>query len=398
MTENTALGGMRVLDLSQGLAGAFAARLLGDFGADVIKIEVPRTGDYARYMEPLVLTAPDGERSLLFQYVNWNKRGITLDISADSARPLLQKLVASSDIIIESFKPGTLKGWGLDFDQLIAWNPNIVLTSISPYGQTGPYAEYDADDLTVYAMSGIMSISGSSVGEPLKHGLNQSLFCAGINAAYASLAAHTTVTRFGGGEHVDLSIAEVLASELVGSQTSYAFRGAIQGRPPPVKDIFAGDPLQTKEGFLTLQQGGGAPAEEYATLFGREEFRDPEMRAGRGDKAGILRGILEELLQEKPATEWFKRGTELRLLVGMVQGAKELLTSEQLEFREFFWEVDHPATGKFKFPGELVRLSATPAKLRRRSPLLGEHTQEILGGELGVSDTELKQLMAAGVV
>jgi crotonobetainyl-CoA:carnitine CoA-transferase CaiB-like acyl-CoA transferase len=175
---------MRVLDLGQGIAGPFAARLLGDFGADVIKIEVPRTGDFGRYMEPMVMSAPDGERSLLFQYLNWNKRSITLDISTASARPLLQKLVASSDIIIEGFKPGT---------------------SISPYGQTGPYAEYDGDDLTVYAMSGIMSISGSSAGEPLKHGLSQSLFCAGLNAAYASLAAHTTVMRFGGGEHVDLS-------------------------------------------------------------------------------------------------------------------------------------------------------------------------------------------------
>jgi crotonobetainyl-CoA:carnitine CoA-transferase CaiB-like acyl-CoA transferase len=387
-----------VLDLSEAIAGPFAARLLGDFGASVIKVEKPHGGDAARYFEPLKADAPETERSLLFQYLNWNKRSVTLDLSQDSAKPILKKLIENSDIVIESFRPGQLAAWGLPFDKLFEWNPNAVITSVTNFGQNGPYADYEADDLIIYAMSGVMAISGREDLEPLKHGLQQAAFCAGLNAAYASLAARTVTSRFGGHEHVDLSIHECVSSELVANQPPYVFRGLVQGRPPRVKDVFAGDPLLTKEGFLTIQMGGGAPAEEFATLFGREEFRDPEMRSNRGDRMEEVRAMLSEILAQKPARQWFEEGTALRLLVGMVQGAKDLLDCPQLEERKFFWDMDHPATGKFRFPGEIVKLSKSPAQLRQRSPLLGEHTSEVLCDEIGLSSDELRQLRQAGVV
>jgi crotonobetainyl-CoA:carnitine CoA-transferase CaiB-like acyl-CoA transferase len=391
-----ALSGTQVLDLSEGVAGPFAARLLGDLGADVIKIEPPRRGDKARYFEPLAEDAPESERSLLFQCLNWNKRGITLDIGHPSARPLFQKLVSQSNIVIESFRPGQLAEWGLDYDQLTAWRPDLVLTSITSFGQTGPYAGYEGDDLIIQAMSGIMAFSGRQDLEPLKHGLQQSYFCAGLNGAYTSLAGLTLANRFGYGDHFDISIMEVVSSELVGVMPSYAFRGTIQLRPPEVKNAFQGDPLNTREGYLTMQRSSSAAFETFADFLEREEFRDPDMQNRSGSPE--TRALIEEVLQEHTAREWFDKGTSLRLVVGMVQRAKDLLECPQLEARDFFWDVEHPATGTFRFPAQIDRLSKTPLALRRRSPLLGEHTSEVICDELGFSHDHLRALRLAGIV
>ncbi|MDB5840005.1 MAG: hypothetical protein JWQ23_1957 [Herminiimonas sp.] len=375
-----ALHGVRVLDLSHGIAGPFAARLLGDFGADVIKVEKPGAGDFARFMEPLKSDAPAPEQSLLFQYLNWNKRSIALDLRDKATHPVLQQLVAASDIVIESFRPGTLDGWGLGVDQMLAWNPQVVVTSVTNFGQTGPYAAYHASDLVLQAMSGIMQISGRVDRPPLKHGLQQSFYCAGLNAAYASLVAHTAAAVDGFGEHVDLSIFECLASELVLNQSYYAFLGAVQGRRAVVQDPFAGEPIPAREGYLAVQTGGGAPFTAFADLFEREEFRDPELATAqqRELREAEVRALLEKCLAQKDAKQLFLQGAKQRLLLGVVQGADELLNCEQLRARDFFVDVAHPATGAFKFPGELVKLSATPMAIYRRAPLLDEHRSEVL--------------------
>ncbi|OGA24919.1 MAG: hypothetical protein A3I01_18725, partial [Betaproteobacteria bacterium RIFCSPLOWO2_02_FULL_65_24] len=318
-----ALDGVRVLDLSHGIAGPFAARLLGDFGADVIKIEKPGTGDFARFLEPLKSDAPAPEQSLLFQYLNWNKRSVALDLRTPGARPVMKRLVEATDIVIESFRPGTLDGWGLGVDQMLEWNPRVVVTSVTNFGQTGPYASCRASDLVLQAMSGIMQISGRVDREPLKHGLSQSYFCAGLNAAYASLVAYTAAAADGIGEHVDLSIHECLASELVLNEPYYAFLGAVQGRRAAVQDPFSGEPLPARKGFLAIQTGGGAAFENYADLFEREEFRDPAFasRAQRERRAQEVRALLQECLAHRDAKEVFLKGAQRRLLVGVVQGA-----------------------------------------------------------------------------
>ena len=389
-----ALDGVRVLDLSHGIAGPFAARLLGDFGADVIKIEKPGTGDFARFLAPLKSDAPAPEQSLLFQYLNWNKRSVALDLRTPEARPTLKKLVEASDIVIESFRPGTLNGWGLGVDRMLEWNPRVVFTSVTNFGQTGPYANYRASDLVLQAMSGIMQISGRVDREPLKHGLAQSYYCAGLNAAYASLVAYTAAAVDGFGEHVDLSIHECLASELVLNQSYYAFLGAVQGRRAVVQDPFAGEPIPARKGFLAVQTGGGAPFEGYADLFEREEFRDPKFASApqREQRVPEVRALLEECLADKDAKDLFLKGAQRRLLVGVVQGAEDLLECEHLRARDFFIDLEHPATGSFRFPGELVKLSATPMSVRRRSPLLDEHRFEVLVDELGLTLAEVESL------
>ena len=376
-----ALTGLRVLDLSHGIAGPFAARLLGDHGADVIKIERPITGDFARTLPPLKQDAPFPEQSLLFQYLNWNKRSLALDLRLAENKPTLQKLVEQSDIVIESFRPGRLESWGLGVDQLLDWQPKLVVTSVTNFGQTGPYAQYAASDLTFQALSGIMQISGQVDREPLKHGLSQSFYCAGLTAAYASIMAYTAAQADQFGEHVDVSIHECLASELVLNQSYYAFLGAVQGRRAIVQDPFAGEPIATRKGYLAFQTGGGAPFETFAELFDRPEFLEKRFSSPpeREKRVAEVKALLEECVADRDAKEVFLAGAQKRLLLGVVQSAEDLLHCEHLKERQSFVEIDHPATStQLRFPAELAKLSLTPTSVRRRSPTLDEHRTEIL--------------------
>ena len=397
-----ALDGVRVLDLTHGVAGPFATRLLGDLGAEVLKVEQPQRGDFARYLGPAVAEGPVTERGLLFQYLNWNKRGITLDLRRPDARPVLRELVARSDIVVEAFAPGTMARWGLDDDVLRDWKKDgaLVLTSVTNFGRTGPYAHFAADDLVLYAMSGIMQISGRADREPLKHGLRQSLYIGGLNAAYATLAAYLLVDGTDGMEHVDVSIHECLASELVLNVAYYAFLGAIQGRRPVVDDPFSGRPLRTAKGLVSMQINGPATIAGYGKLLGQEKLLDGRYATsgGRTAHADELEQVLQEALAGHEARDLFTRGSEQRLLLGVVQGAAELLDCPQLTSRDFFVEVDHPVTGRYRFPGELARLSRTPTSVRRRAPLLGEHTEQVLLDELGMPQAQWHALVEAGAI
>jgi len=373
-----ALAGVRVLDLSTGIAGPFAARLIGDFGASVVKAEPPG-GDPARQLAPLAAGAPPGEASLFFQYLNWNKRGIVLDVSDPAAHAQLRRLVERSDILVESFAPGQLARWGIPATVLMRWNPRLVVTSVTDFGQTGPYADHRGSDLVHQAMSGIMQISGSADRPPLKHGLNQAGLCAGLNAAYASLAALHCALADGVGEHVDLSIHEALASELLMCETYYTYMGAVQSRRLPVQDPFAGGPVPTRDGFISIQSGGPSPLEGYADVFSNEAFRSPRYTSSAQRTANVaeFRALVEACARDRSAKELFLEGSRRRMLMGMVQGAPELLACEQLQARGFFERIDHPATGAHLFPVHMARLSATPARVRLRSPQLGEHQAEV---------------------
>ena len=251
-----------------------------------------------------------------------------------------------------------------------------------------------------------MQISGQADREPLKHGLSQSYYCAGLNAAYASVMAACAAQTDGIGEHIDLSIQECLASELVLNQSYYAFLGAVQGRRAVVQDPFAGEPIPARKGFIAFQTGGGAPFDTFAELFDRPEFRDPRFSSPpqREKRVPEVRALLEECVADRDAKEVFLAGQSRRLLLGMVQNAQDLLDCEHLRDRKAFAAVPHPATAtEITFPFELAKMSATPATLRRRSPMLDEHRTEILAGLTGLDAAERAALavaphMAAGSV
>ncbi|MEN9378560.1 MAG: hypothetical protein RJB15_238 [Pseudomonadota bacterium] len=375
-----ALDGVNVLDLSEGIAGPFAARLLGDFGADVIKIEKCDGGDPQRYIGPLVKKAREGEQSLLFQYLNWNKRSISLDLSDSSKLNIFKALLERSNIVIESFIPGQLNEWGIGVEKLLEWNPKLVVVSITNFGQTGPYAKFKANDLILQAMSGMMQISGSVDREPLRQGLSQTYYCAGLNAAYAALAAYLSAERDGVGEHVDVSILECLASELVYNQPFYTFLGAIQGRRASVQDPFDGEPIPARKGYVSVQAGGGAPFYKFADLLNLPELSDPKYSTPklRTTRSAELHKMLATRFSEMDPHVIFEEAAKNRLLMGVVQSAKDLLGCPHLESRDFYTNIEHPETGEFRFPAELAKLSRSKTRINSRAPMFNEHEQEIL--------------------
>lgn len=374
-----ALRGVRVLDLSQGIAGPFAARLLGDFGAEVIKVE-PTGGDPARHLPPLMPGGPEAERSLMFRYLNWNKRGVVLDLDSAEGEAKLAALMRRADVVIESFRSGTPQAERLPPTRLLGWNPRLVVTSVTDFGRTGPYAAYRGSDLVHQAMSGIMQISGEADRPPLKHGLSQAYLCGGLNAAYASLAALHAAERDGIGEHVDLSVQECLVSELVITETYYSFMGAVQGRRYAVEDPFSGSPIPTRRGYVAIQAGGSMPPQAYADLFRNDAFLEPRFASNRQRAQHMeeATALIRDAVKDRDAKEIFLDGSRRRLLLGVVQTAPDLLACEQLAERGLFVEMSHPAGGTFRYPAELAKLSATPTVLRRPSPMLGQHTREVL--------------------
>jgi crotonobetainyl-CoA:carnitine CoA-transferase CaiB-like acyl-CoA transferase len=389
-TTPMALEGLRVLDLGPDIAPAFASRLLGDFGADVIKVEPLGAGDPLRSQAPLLPDGPPAERSLMHGYLDWNKRGVQLDLASAQGHDALRRLVEASDIVVHAHRPATLRAWGCSPAHMRAWNPRAVVTSISDFGQEGPYANYRGSDLVHQAMSGIMQISGTADRPPLKHGLNQVALCAGLNAAYATLAAWLAAERDGVGEHVDLSVLECLASELVTCETYYTFMGAVQGRRTAVQDPYLGAPIATARGWLSFQASLAVPNETFAEIFHCEALREPKFAVNRQRSQHVdeARALIETSVKDRSAKDLFMQGSQLRALMGMVQTAEDLLACEQLQARDFWVEVEHPGGHRrLRYPGALAAMGATPTAVRRRAPALGEHTDEVLAQLAGAPST-----------
>jgi len=392
------LAGLRVIDLSRHIAGPYATKLLADYGADVIKIERPGTGDPARQTPPFYHDQPGPESSLLFLYLNTNKRSVSLDLKHDQGRRILLDLARGADVLIESFRPGVLDRLGLGWDVLSALNARLILTSISNFGQTGPYRDLATSELVAYAMSGLMAISGSQGREPLKHGLSQGQYGAGATAAYITATLTYTQAMGAQGQWIDVSILESLASELVINEPYYAWMGAIQGRHPR-DGSGLNNMMPSKDGHVVLQMGGSATWADLVELLDVPELHDARFATaqGRARNAQELDRLVGVGLSSRTKHELFDEAARRRVLFGIAQDPADLLNCPQLHARGFWADVDHPTTGVLPYPGEPVKMSATPWQLRRPAPLLGQHTDEVLG-ELGLSPAEVERLYAHGVV
>jgi crotonobetainyl-CoA:carnitine CoA-transferase CaiB-like acyl-CoA transferase len=374
-----ALDGVRVLELGASVAAAFAARLLADLGADVVKVE-PAAGDPLRAAAPFGRDRAGTPRSALFEYANWGKRGVVLEPAFPGTDGALRDLALRADIVLGAL--GALEEHGTSAAALRDAAPRLVVTTVSDFGAGGPLEDWQATDLVLYATSGMMQISGTADREPLKHGLRQSVWLGGLNAAYASLAAHLGARATGAGAHLDLSLREVLASELVVNEAYYAFGGAVQRRQPTVPDPFAGDPLRSKDGYVTIQTTPVLPIEQIVDLFDEPRLADERFStsSGRVAHAAELRAILAEHLQHEPGREYFVRACSRGFLAGFVQGAGEMLGCPQLEARAAFRTLPGfgPDGADWKLPAQLAALSATPMTVRREAPALGEHTVAVL--------------------
>ena len=392
------LDDLLVLDISQGIAGPLCARLLGDYGADVIKIEPPG-GECGRRMPPFFHDDPDPEKSLFFLLANLNKRGVILDLEQPQGADLFRRLARTADVIVESFPPGYLASLGLDHATLEQDNPSLVMTSITPFGQTGPYSHYKGGEIVAYATSGIMAISGTADREPLQHGGFPAQYEAAMNGMLATNVALLTRDLTGLGQHVDVSMQEVVASSLVINQPNYAFTGGIQGRRRPEGNSF-GQVTPCKDGYFVSQEGGSITWNEIANFFGSEEmkdqrFADPAQRMLHGHE---LDAIILDATKDRTMAEMFKTASEqFRMLFGIVQTPEDLATCAQLDARGFYEEVEHPVIGRIKVPFRLWNMSAGGASCRRPSPLLGQHNAEIFT-KLGCSAAEIGSLRTQGII
>ena len=393
------LDGLRVLDFGPGIAPSFCARLLADYGATVVKVEPPGQGDPARRMGPFVGDDPHPEKSIPFLYVNTGKRSVTLDYSTDSGRAVLLKLLDDADVLVEGFSPSQTEQSAICYKELSRAHPRLVVTSVTPFGQDGPYRDFQATDIITCAMSGLMYHSGDSDREPLRNALDQSLYVAGANAAAATLVAVFARLASGEGQHVDVSVAECLAAHLVQPVPYYNYMGATKGRRP-VRGSGFEELMPAHDGYVVPSVQGSQPWETVATLIGLEELHDPRFASGaeRIAHGEELKALLIEGLAQWDRLPLFVASGERRLVFGMAQDAGDLVACSHLAARGFYQEVEHPVAGIATYPGMAAALSERPAQAPTPAPLLGQHNAEVYGGDLGYDGDELAALRYARVI
>ena len=393
------LSGLRVLDLGSGISGPWCAKILADYGAEVIKVEPPGSGDATRRMGPFAGDDPDPEKSLTFLYLNTNKKGVTLDPSTATGRKLLERLLVNSDVLVENNPPAKAKELGLDYQSLAAVNPRLVVTSITPFGQTGPYRDFQATDIVTYALSGLMYHSGDSDKEPLRNVLDQSFYVAGANAAAATQVALFARLSSGEGQHVDVSTAECLGAHLVQPLPYYNYMGAVKGRRP-VRGAGFEELMPARDGYVSPSVQGSQPWSAIADLIGLEELQDEKFATGAGRVAHgeELKELLIKGLAQWDRMPLFLESGERRLVFGMAQDAGDLANCPHLQARDFFAEVVHPVVGPAQYPGMAVRLPGETISRSQAAPLLGQHNSEVFGQECGYPPEDLVSLRQQGVI
>jgi CoA:oxalate CoA-transferase len=395
------LAGTRVLDFTHYVAGPACTRALAGWGAEVIKIERPGLGDGARRLGPFPDDRPDPEKSGLFLYLNTAKKGVTLDLKSATGREIALALARGADLVVENFRPGVMASFGLGYEELARANPRLVVTSISNFGQSGPYRDFEADELGLYALSGAMATIGDPEREPIKKGGYLTQYTAGGHAFLASLAALWSREATDQGQHVDVAIAECMATIVAGQTKKLVYGGKMATRE--VGHQFSDYPygvMACKDGYVSV---GARPPNAWPTIA-TEVLNEPKLaeerflsRAGRVKHRDEIEPVLLPWLAAHTKDEVFHLGQKQRVAFGYVATAEDLLKSRQLAERGFLPEIDHPRAGAYRYPGAPYRLSESEWT-SSRAPLLGEHNEEVLCDRLGYTRPELVQLRQRGVL
>ena len=397
-----AFSGLRILDCTQGVAGPYCAKLLADFGAEVIKIERPGEGDVTRRMGPFLRDEPHPEKSGTFFYLNTNKKSITLNLKSETGVRIFKELVRETDVMLEDFEPGAISELGLSYEALREMNSRLILTSISDFGQTGPYRDYKATNLTLSGLGGAMYTtrpSNNPTASPVVGGGLQAEYITGLLSFVALVAALVNRDRSRKGTWIDISALECVASVLAGHIGEYSYIGLSRRTNPwPIHGYPIGYSSSCKDGWISLTPGiGGAP--NIASLIGRPELKDDPLFAKPGARMAApekFDALILPWLKEHGKWEVTKKAQEVRLAFTPVLSPGELLEDEQLKARKFFAEANHPVMGEVKYPGAPAKLSETSWRAGR-APLLGEHNEEIYG-RLGYDKEDLVRLREQGVI
>ena len=414
------LTGFRVLDLTDE-KGDFCGKVLGDFGADVIKVEPPG-GSRARSIGPFFGDVPHPERSLFWFALNTSKRGITLDLTQADGLEIFRRLAKTAHFVVESAAPGHMQGLGLGYADLAEIRPDIILTSITPFGQDGPYSGYRATDIVGQAMGGLMSILGEE-GQPARtSAVPQAYLQAGLQAAMASVIAHYHRQVTGEGQHVDVSMQEAVVLTLPIVAETYEFMKVNVGatgpyyftaRPQPLGPLYIRYLLPCKDGHVLLMASGGHPGYVRSTrsfiAWANEEgyCRDildidliewNVMTFPQETQDRLVRS-LTEFLMTKTKAELFKAALEKGIWMAPCNTTADISRDPHLEARGFWEEVAHPELGReLTYPGAPLRMSSDAWRVRCRAPLVGEHNGQVYCGELGLSPEELAVLKGQNVI
>lgn len=395
--SSLALDGVRVLDVSQVMAAPFCAQMLGDMGADVIKVEKPKGGDDSRRMAPPFI---NGE-SAAFLAMNRNKRSIALDLKQDQGVEIFRQLAARADILIENFRPGTMESLGLGYAVLSATHPELVYCSISGFGQTGPYRERGGFDLVAQGMSGIMSVTGNPGDAPVKVGVPITDLNAGMFAVYGILTAYIQRLRTGKGQYLETSLLEAGIAYTVWESAIYFATGTV---PQPLGSAHRlSAPYQafrTADGYINIGAANQANWEKLCAALEREElvqdsrFLDNPSRTMRADE---LAEELGKTFARRTTQEWMTFLDAAGVPAGPLYDLAAVYADPQVQVREMRVELEHPRAGRVSHIGIPVKLSETPGTIRRPAPMLGEHTDEILR-ELNLDDAAIANLRNSSVV
>ena len=398
-----ALDGVRVLDLGHGIPPANATRLLGCFGAEVIKVE-PSNGDPLRMSGPFLNDLPDPEASGLFQYLNVNKKGVTLNIKSGHGRRVFRELLSWADILVEGLGAGVLDGLGLTYEELEKVNPALVAVSITPFGQSGPYKNYKSYEIQPYAFGGPMYFTGNPEREPVNAANNVSDLHTGLAAASAGMVALHRAEATGEGDYIDIAAEEVQLGNIdrrAAKLLAYSYTGAVGDRNLDHMGIGSG-PFPCADGYINLL-GGEFGFDRVCRMIEREDLMDdPRFNTpeGRRDPANIeeISGLVISWLYDKPKLEVWETAQQKRVLSGVVNTTEDLLNDDHFWERGMWAQVRHPIAGEMTMPGKSLKMYRTPWQVQSAAPTLGEHNEAVYCGMLGYSREELSMLRQAGVV
>jgi len=396
MTQERALEGMVVLDCTQFLAGPYCTMLLGDMGAEVIKIERPGGGDDARRMGPPFI----GSESAAHLQINRNKSSIVLDIRSGKGNEAIKRIAAKSDVLIENYRPGAMARRGLGYDDVKQINPQIIYCSISGFGVTGPYAKRAGMDIVAQGMSGHMSITGVPGGPPTRVGVPIGDLNAGIYAAYGILSAYISRLKTGKGQFMEVSLLEAAMAYEIWESAGYFATGESPGPRGSAHRLLA--PYQafgTKDGHIILACGNQSIWENAARAMGREDLADDERfkdNPARIAHLPELQAELEATLATNTSEHWLGVFGEAGVPAGPILNLEQAWSNEQIRARGFDITLEHPTVGTIHNIGLPARLAGTPGGIQRHAPLLGEHTDDVLRFA-GYSDTEIAEMKSEGV-
>ena len=400
------LSHLRVLDLSRILAGPWAGQVFADLGADVIKVERPGTGDDTRAWGPPFLqdsAGNDTQESAYYLCANRAKRSVEADISTPRGQEIIKRLAEKSDIVLENYKAGGLRKYGLDYDSLKAVNPGLIYCSVTGFGHSGPYVNRVGYDFLIQGMSGLMSVTGrpdnAPGGEPVKTGVALSDILTGLYGVIGVLAALEHRNKTGEGQHIDLALLDVQVAAMANQASNYLISGKAPGRLGNAHpNIVPYQVFKTADGHIILAVGNDGQFKKFCAVAGRPELAYEDRFAT--NKARVMNRktlipLLEALIEQRLSEDWLHSLEAASVPCGPINNLKEVFEDPQVQARRMQVDLDHPGGTRVSYVANPLKFSETPLQYTKSAPMLGQHTQEVLRDVLGLEDDEIKNLTAS---